>query len=399
MAKNVSRKFENNLFLAGISFLVMLGLICFGIYFASPASALQRSQLVSLFFPSTEDVLDKETNRYVRGNVLPTGLDTLDAPTDEVWQSDSRYSYPASGGAGSVVYVVDTGVEALFAFGDRLLPGYSADRGGSDGRNDCDGHGTAVASVVASHVGVAPKATIVPVQIKKCDSESFDTNALAEGIRWVIANHDYKVTGIINISSALQIGDGLNGGSTEASDAIEEAIAAGFFVVHSAGNHSNPQGEASSRFVNKNVSTTVVDACQVGQSSDEGLFLVGAYSFEENRGNRATFSNSGDCIDIWAPGSRVETLNLDGDIELSSGTSVSAPMVAGVAALIVGEYPNISAAEIKEMILATAGDGSLASTSETFNANTRYYNDGTKMLVVTISSDTTEKVLRIPSKY
>ena len=399
MSNSAPRKKENSIFLAGIVSLTLFALFCFGTYFSSPAAASQSSHLAALFRLSSEDILDEETNLYIRGNVSSTGLDTLDAPVNDIWQSDLRYSYPASGGAGAVIYIVDTGIESLFAFGDRLMPGYSADGGSNDGRNDCEGHGTAVASVAASHVGVAPKATIVPVQVKKCDSESFDTNALAEGIRWVIANHNYSTTGIINISSALQIGDGFDGETTDASDAIVEALDAGFFVVQSAGNNSNPKGGEKSRFVNKSVATTVVDACQVGQSNNEGLFTVGSYSFEEGKGSRAAFSNSGGCVDIWAPGSKVETLNLDGDIEFSSGTSFSAPMVAGVAALIVGEYPSISASEIKEKILDTSGDGNLSSGMEPFDANTRYYNDGEEMIIVTVSSRTTEQVLRIPAKY
>lgn len=399
MSNSAPRKKESSIFLAGIVSLTLFALFCFGTYFSSPAAASQSSHLAALFTLSSEDILDEETELYIRGNVSSTGLDTLDAPVNDVWQSDLHYSYPASGGAGAVIYIVDTGIESLFAFGDRLMPGYSADGGSSDGRNDCEGHGTAVASVAASHVGVAPKATIVPVQVKKCDSESFDTNALAEGIRWVIANHNYSTTGIINISSALQIGDGFDGETTDASDAIVEALDAGFFVVQSAGNNSNPKGDEKSRFVNKSVGTTVVDACQVEQSNNEGLFTVGSYSFEGGQGSRAAFSNSGGCVDIWAPGSKVETLNLDGDIEFSSGTSFSAPMVAGVAALIVGEYPSISASEIKEKILATAGDGNLSSGMEPFEANTRYYNDGEEMIIVTISSRTTEQVLRIPAKY
>lgn len=69
----------------------------------------------------------------------------------------------------------------------------------------------------------------------------------------------------------------------------------------------------------------------------------------------AGYSNYGkNTVDVFAPGSQIYSTYPKNDYEFASGTSMEAPLVAGVAALIFSQYPNLSAAQVKH-ILITSG--------------------------------------------
>src|SRR5688572_27120419 len=96
----------------------------------------------------------------------PWGLDRIDEDTRPL---DGLYSYPNTG-SGIAVYVIDSGIRADHAqFGGRVTAGFTA-VGDGLGTGDCEGHGTAVASVVGgASTGVAKQASIVPVRVFGCE--------------------------------------------------------------------------------------------------------------------------------------------------------------------------------------------------------------------------------------
>ena len=258
---------------------------------------------------------------------LPVNLDILDAPDDDPTRLDNELHTPATAGTGALVYIVDPGYDAY----THTVP---------DTATDCDGHGTTVASVITGPTGIAPNATIIPVKAFSCGP--FDPATIADALAWIRTHHPAGTTGIVNISSGTDPTEaGTETGATGYFDtAVRDLVDAGFFVTVSAGNDSDTD--------------TVVDACNVSPANIPGAFVVAATS-QGASNTRASFSNSGPCISAYAPGEHIEVIShTTGDHFYANGTSYSAPAAAGLAALLVAEDPALTAAGIREQLLAHA---------------------------------------------
>ena len=236
----------------------------------------------------------------------PWGLDRTD-------QRDLPLSgtYEAQGGgAGVNVYVIDTGVRTTHVeFGSRARHGFSA-IGDGNGSNDCHGHGTHVAGTIAGvTVGVAKAANIWAVRVLDCAGTGPMSASIA-GVDWVTANHIKPA--VANMS--------LGGGASQAlDDAIRRSVAAGVTYVVSAGNAN-------------------ADACQFSPARVPEALTVGATgSLDE----RASFSNWGACVDLFAPGVGILSSYYTSDTAMGglSGTSMASPHVAGVAAVYLQKNP------------------------------------------------------------
>ena len=227
--------------------------------------------------------------------------------------SDYRFSYGTTG-TGVNIYIVDGGVVATHPdFGGRVRTAWTWDARYPAGQ-DCSGHGTAVASVAAGNeYGVAKGATIWSVRANDCDDWSW-SSTLEAGIDWVTGHHIKPA--VLNFSyGAASFWDGLAPGSMH--DAVIRAKSAGVFVVVSAGNNNG-------------------DACGQSPSNAREVMTVAASSENDQR---SAFSNYGSCVDIFAPGDAINVASHLGGYAVRSGTSFSAPMVAGVAALLYEKYP------------------------------------------------------------
>lgn len=227
----------------------------------------------------------------------PWGLDRIDGT------SDGAYTYISSG-SGIRIYIVDTGVSATHReFGSRVIDGYDAFNENLD-QVDCHGHGTHVAGLAAgSYYGAAKSATIVPVRVLDCDGRG-NTTTLLNGINWILAAHPGGA-GIVNMSLGGERDEEVNA-------ATARLIASGLTVVAAAGNSGS-------------------DACNYSPASAFGVVSVGA---TDRYDVRASFSNWGSCVDIFAPGVQINSANaLDPNVSSRrSGTSQAAPFVAGVIA-------------------------------------------------------------------
>lgn len=330
-------------------------------------------------------------------------LDRLDQDVSVDNSTDGQqYWYPKTAGQGARVYVMDTGVVAArTGFNGRVTDGFDATYQGyldrraglatfdnynsaGSATNDCSGHGNAVASVVAGDTtGVAKKATIVPVRVLNCDGQG--TNAdIIRGIEWIMAHHPAGTTGIINMSFGYVDKDVAYtcdpnfpkecNYPTLVEQTVAAAVDAGFFVVAAAGNDSEP---STSSLNNPAVSKTVIDACDFTPARVPGVFTVGATDggYDGTPERRATFSNAGQCVDAFAPGVNIRGFHRTSDsiLTLSRGTSVAAPHVAGLAALLVAENPTITGAQITSQLKAAAVTGALTDTDTyPLNANTQY---------------------------
>lgn len=284
---------------------------------------------------------------------------------------EGNYWYPKTAGAGATVYVVDSGVsnnEKIF-YNSNVTKGYDATNGSVDGSAnvDCSGHGTTVASVVAGgETGVAKKATIVPIKVSNCENkEGYENKVIVSGLEWVKNNPPANgTTGIVNLSfGVINDKDYLDEGLE---DAVQSLVDAGFFVAVAAGNDSSNE--------------VVYNACDETPARVSGVVTVGAYTYVDGEMRRADFSNSGNCIDVWAPGENVET-QADSDGQnfsyTTSGTSVATPYVAGLAGLLVGENSKYNAGELESVIKKYSVEGKLNSNeSHPLNSNTSYVKTG-----------------------
>lgn len=195
--------------------------------------------------------------------------------------------------------------------------------------NDVNGHGTHVAGTIAAGnngfgaTGIAPDARILPVRVLG-DNGSGTTNAVAAGIRYAA---DLGAQ-IINLS--------LGGGYSRAVDAaIEYAQSLGSFIVAAAGNESASVPGFPARF----------------SATDENVISVGAFS---SSGSIAGFSNdvgNSGSVQIDAPGVGIFSTYAGGRYASLSGTSMASPHVAGVAALALSANPNLTPAQLRELLV------------------------------------------------
>lgn len=229
-------------------------------------------------------------------------------------------------GRGVTIAVLDTGVAPDATFGSGRLRTLDLGLGTAPGPARADGHGTGVAALAAGAApdapGVAPAAGVLSIRVTDADGLS-DLFTVAAGI---VAATDAGAR-IINVS--------LGGHSTGAvlDAALAYAVERGALVVAAAGN------DQASRLA--------------WPAADPRVVSVGAVDRAEQQ---VAFSNSGSQLQLAAPGYGVQTAWLGGERALVSGTSASAPLVAGTLAAVLAQNPGLAPAQAVALLAATASD-------------------------------------------
>ncbi|MDX2059490.1 MAG: S8 family serine peptidase [Gemmatimonadales bacterium] len=236
--------------------------------------------------------------------------------------SDFQFTYGTTG-SGVNVYVLGSGVQAShphFAPG-QVVPAWTYDAS-KPATQPCDNHETGVASIIAgSEWGVARQAKIHSVRFSGCGID-WESNMVA-AFQYVIANHVKPA--IVNFSWGLPIP--LSGWlSSPIANAAVAAKNAGILVVVSAGN--NNENACYVDLLSGNLGHTPAAATP--------LLTVAATNSADQR---ASFSNYGNCVDIFAPGVSIDIASFQGGATTGSGTTFAAPFVTGVAALLYQKYP------------------------------------------------------------
>ena len=274
----------------------------------------------------------------------------------EQWNLDtveSDAAHATANGAGAIVAVIDSGVNAAHPdLAGRLLPGRDFVQN-DDTPQDGDGHGTHVTGVVVANkengVGissVAPGATVLPLRVLG-DDGSGSTENVAKAIDYAVA----KGAQVINLSLGSEVPlIGATGDDTF-NAALGRAAAANVTIVAAAGNNSVP-------------------ICE--QPSIAGrLLCVGAV---DRRGMRSFYSSSAGPRGVMAPGGSgapitgedvLSTWN-DGKYQEVAGTSQASPHVAGVAALLVSL--GMRGQAVADRILATATDAGPSGPDDMYGA-------------------------------
>ena len=304
-------------------------------------SVYSKSNLVSRDLTSTNSV-----NRW--------GLDRIDQRSLPL---NGTYIYDSSG-IGVDAYVIDTGIRrshnifnttpSHIADGFSLFDdaGALAATGAPTTTEDCDGHGTHVSGILGSQdFGVASDVTLIPVRVMGCNNNPSDVATILTGINWVISDHleksalaGHNVPAVANMSLEL-VDETDSQVIVESLDYLVKAmILQGITVVVASGNAN-------------------ADACNGSPANVPEALTVSA---SEATDVRAPFSNYGTCTDIYAPGTDIWSASItddngvpsDGYVVALDGTSMAAPMVAGVAAKILEEHPTYSPSKVTAQIMA-----------------------------------------------
>jgi thermitase len=255
-------------------------------------------------------------------------------PSDPLWPSEwglraigaPRAWATTRGDRGVVVATLDSGVDAAHPdLRAALVPGRNvvAD---NDVPTDDNGHGTAVAGLVAARAengigitGVCPRCSLMPVKVTDASGTATDSN-VAAGLTWAV-DHGARV---INVSLGAAVS------SQTIAAAVRYASDRGAIVVAAAGN-----GGSGAAFY---------------PAADEGVLSVGA---TDGAGRLFSWSNFGGWVDVAAPGCGVTTAP-GGLYENFCGTSASAPMVAGAVALALAAAPGGDPGSVIRAVAATA---------------------------------------------
>lgn len=267
------------------------------------------------------------------------GLDRIDQRNLPL---SGTYTYANQAGQGVHVYVIDTGLNAAHTeFTGRVGTGrnFAPNSSGSllcqllgtgcpapvaTNTTDCNGHGTHVSGTAVGTVyGVAKKATVHPVRVLGCNGSGANSGVIA-GVDWVTANA--LKPAVANMS--------LGGGDSAALDtAVNNAINSGVTFVVAAGNDN-------------------ANACTGSPNKVPAAITVGATTKTDAR---ASYSNFGACLDVFAPGSGITSAWYTSNTATNTidGTSMASPHVAGAAALVLGSSPTATPAQVTDALIGS----------------------------------------------
>lgn len=271
------------------------------------------------------------------GLAAPAGAVAYPRPLDNQWWFTAwdipNKVWPISQGDGVTVAVIDTGIQAdIPDLSGVVLPGTDATGGGGDGRTDTDtaavpGHGTGMASVIAAQgkgtgfLGVSPKVKILPIVADSMNSEN-------AGIHYAV-DHGAKV---INISQG--------GPSRECppsqQEAVSYAIQHDVVVVAAAGDYGTSTN------------------APLAPANCAGVLAVGAVDSNLKAWNG---TERQPYVTVAAPGVGVGGVLKDGRFHTADGgTSPAAALTSAVVALVRSKFPDMSAREVVQRIIASCRD-------------------------------------------
>ncbi|MEM9607779.1 MAG: S8 family serine peptidase [Actinomycetota bacterium] len=261
--------------------------------------------------------------------------------------------WPVGTGAGTTIAILDSGVRGSHSdlFG-RVLPGACFLGGGGtpcavpgQGPGPFHPHGTHVAGIAAAAagngigvVGVAPDAQVLPVRVLDENNNGFLSD-LAAGVVWAIQT-DLDGDGVAPDVDVINLSIQSQSSNAVLRAAIDQALALGIPVIASAGNLGGVGNPA------------------VFPASEAGVVGVGSVGFVGGQLGRAPTSSFGPWVDLVSPGVDIWSIGIadDTDVSIRSGTSMSAPQVSAAAAVIRSVRPELTPAEISDLLLASTSD-------------------------------------------
>ncbi|WP_430779993.1 S8 family serine peptidase [Actinoplanes sp. G11-F43] len=277
-------------------------------------------------------VVDVEVDAPMYALGVPTGSDPYRAQQWSLARLRTTEAWKRSTGAGVTVAVIDTGVDASHTdLRAAVLAGYDATTGRAGVSRDANGHGTHVAGTIAAVTGngtgisaVAPDVRILPVKVIGDDGEGAASDTAA-GIVWAADNGAQIIN--MSLGGPVQV--------SAVSSAIAYARGRGVTVIAAAGNERTAGSPVSY------------------PGADAGVIAVAA---TDSADRVAPYSNAGSYVDVAAPGSAILSTWPGGGYRQSSGTSMAAPHVAAVAALLKAFQPDLTPDRIESALERSAAD-------------------------------------------
>ncbi|PVV00834.1 hypothetical protein BB560_004770 [Smittium megazygosporum] len=299
------------------------------------------------YIRSSPEVDYVEQDQVVSINTIqtnaPWGLARLSSRTKLTTANKSKYYYNPNGGTGATAYIIDTGINTAHVdFGGRAVWGANY---ATSTNNDGNGHGTHVAGTVGGATyGVAKKVKLVAVKVLD-DAGSGVMSNVIKGIQYTVTarlQEQQEATAAGRAPPRSVANMSLGAGRSESlNTAVNNAVAAGITYVVSAGNNG-------------------ANACNNSPASATSAIAVGATDINDNR---ASFSNYGTCVSIFAPGVSILSTWIRSTTATNtiSGTSMASPHICGLAAYFqsLSSTP-LTPAQLKSMILNTATSGAVS---------------------------------------
>lgn len=320
--------------------------------------------------------------------VMP-GFDPAPVPPSQA-MLNLEPAWKLSRGAGVIVAVIDSGVTPQPRL--TLVPGTDLVDPPAGGTVDCDGHGTAVAGIVAGapgpdgFSGVAPEARIMPIRQMSAQwtpkippggdpakvKSAGDVRTLTIGIRWA-ADHGARVINISEVNCILAVKDvdQKELGATLHYAAVDKDV----LIIAAAGNtggDSNCQSNALTDPNHPEDPRNWTGATMISTPSYWQPYVLSVGSLTPT-GTPSGFTMAGPWVGIAAPGEQIVSLGNGKDSGLVNGqpttkepmaplngTSYAAPYVAGVAALIRSRFPKLTWYQVMNRLTATAHNSSRA---------------------------------------
>lgn len=277
-------------------------------------------------------------------------------------QTDSLYLYDDQGGLGVDAYVVDTGIKVDHEEFEGRAEWVKA-IAFPNIQMDTNGHGTHCAGIIGSkNYGVAKKANLFAIGVMT-PLGTGTTSDIIKGMEEVAKRHaERKLTrGFKGSTVNMSLGGGVSEAFDQAADAL---VSLGIHVAVAAGNDN-------------------ADACQYSPARAGKVITVGATNSQDER---ASFSNWGSCVDVFAPGQDIELTYIWNPTTVMSGTLMASPHVAGLLTYYLSLAPeltleytvDVDPATMKARVLKYATKGALTQVDS--SPNLLIYNGGGKNL-------------------
>jgi subtilisin family serine protease len=297
---------------------------------AAALDAVRQDPAVKYVTTNRTVTLEGETQSAGPDTVQPDATWGLDRVDQRDLPLNTKYRYKASG-EGVNAYIIDSGINTTHQeFTGRIGQGVDIIDDDAD-PTDCYGHGTHVSGTIGgTKYGVAKDVTLRGVRVLNCAGASTEAIIL-EGIDWTVDNA--ILPAVANISLRIQPV------SQAIVDAVEAASDRGIVYAVSAGNFNG-------------------DACTQSPANAPSALTTGATTINDAK---ASFSNYGSCVDIFAPGENITSawIGSSSAINTISGTSMAAPHVAGAAAIYLSSHPDASVRKVTKALKKKATNDTL----------------------------------------
>ncbi len=262
-------------------------------------------------------------------------------------QAEDQFNTEKEDQESSIKYNYNVNLDSRKIVGDNYYDFSNHSYGNNDVKGEFAYHGTHVSGIIAAVRdngigidGIADDVVIMPVKVVP-DGDERDKD-VANGIYYAVNNGAQ----VINMS----FGKGYSPEKKWVDEAMKYAAKHDVLIVHGSGNEST-NVDNTGNFPND----TYLKKGLFGPKHAPNFLSVGAVSPEGGESSIAEFSNYGKReVDVFAPGVYIYSTIPDSAYDYASGTSMACPVVTGVAALIRSRYPDLSAAQVKDIIVKSA---------------------------------------------